>query len=125
MSKKALGRGLGEMLPERGSGKSPSSTGGSSDPADLGPGLRVLVLQRDGIGAGMQTVRRLREEDRNLGTVTVSLGIADLALIALVLLWTREASRPFGTIETLGSIFALGLGGWFGCLAAWLHFRER
>ena len=125
MPKKALGRGLGELLPEREGSVSRESPPPhrSKDPTDLGPGLRALVLNKN--GDAPQHGRFTDGVHRVSGTaVKVSLVLADVLLVALTLLWWRQAQGGMGGWEALACIGSITFAAWLGCLTAWLHYRR-
>ena len=124
MSKNVLGRGLGELLPERKpKAREASAEGKSKDPAVLGPGLRVLVLKKNG-AAPRPIVPVAPSAAAAAARVKISLLLADLLLVAIVLLWCNNAARPFHWLEVLICIVAVTFGAWLTCLAAWLQFRR-
>jgi hypothetical protein len=123
VSKNVLGRGLGELLPERAGPDSRDSTPlhKSKDPTDLGPGLRALVLNKNG---GAPQLGRITDVQRESGTVVkVSLVLADVLLVAITLLWRRQAQGRMGGLEGLICIASITFAAWLGCLTAWLHYR--
>ena len=125
MPKKALGRSLGELLPERAGliSRDSISLHKSKDPTDLGPGLRALVLNKN--GAAPQHGRMTPEVRRGGGATVlkVSLVLADVVLVAVTLLWRRQAQGRMGGWEALACIISITFAAWLGCLTAWVHFR--
>ena len=122
MSKKALGRGLGQLLPQKPIALSREAGSKSADPVDLGPGLRVLVLQKNGAPphpANQDPVA----ETATAWKVSLSLVTADLVLVGLVFLWFNRASpgNGPGPLVCAGTIL---FGAWLSCLAAWLHMSK-
>lgn len=121
-----LGRGLGELLPERAGLDSRDSTPlhKSKDPTDLGPGLRALVLNKN--GAAPQHGRMTGDVRGGGATVVkVSLVLADVLLVAVTLLWRRQAQGRMGGWEALVCIVSITFAAWLGCLTAWLRYRRN
>jgi hypothetical protein len=115
---------LGELLPE---GRSPalrdSNPQHKKDPTDLGPGLRALVLKKNGYGA--QPVARSGELRARSPLVTTSLVAADLLMVAVVLFWRRQAQATMSGLDAFVCITSILFSAWLSCLAAWLHFRAN
>jgi hypothetical protein len=116
VAKKALGRGLGHLLPSDNAGALRERGAKSSGPAEFGPGLRVLVVPK-----------KPRSEPRvspwaSMGAARVSLVLADVLIVVLVVLWwrTEKASGPLSGAEGLVCVVALLFAGWLSCLAALL-----
>jgi hypothetical protein len=105
------------LLPER-QPSSAAPAGKSKDPAVLGPGLRVLVLNKN--GAAPQHVPGAGR--RHGASVKASLILADLVIVAMIVLWRRSAGHALHFSEALFCVCAILFGGWLTCLAAWLQF---
>jgi hypothetical protein len=94
----------------------------AKDPTDLGPGLRALVLNKN--GGAPQLGRITADVHRGSGTVVkVSLVLADVLLVAITLLWRRQVQGRMGGWEGLICIVGITFAAWLGCLTAWLHYR--
>ena len=89
----------------------------------LGPGLRALVRERN--GGGLQEVAAPQARSDALALVKLSLIVADVFVIALVLLWRQSSSDVMGAAEAMMCVAAMTFGAWLTGLAAWLHFGRR
>jgi hypothetical protein len=116
---------LGELLSERQqpAARTGSSTGPVKDTADLGPGLRVLAYQRNGLGAASQVPAQGVLAARSPLTVSSLLG-ADLLLVGMLVLWRRHAVGSMGLVEAAGCVLVIAFGAWLAGLAVWLHFKS-
>ena len=126
MSKKVLGRGLGELLPDRGApvSRESASLPRSKDPTDLGPGLRVLVLQKNGT-APKTGAASTPNRGPDLLLVKLSLVLADACLVGMVFIWRRYAATPMLWTEAAICTGIILFAAWLTCLAAWLHFHHE
>jgi hypothetical protein len=129
--KKVLGRGLGELLPEqreggqRGNSPGGQPKSGNEKPgAELGPGLRVLVLDKGGT-AGPRASGTVSVQRESSVVLKLSLLAADAALLVTLLLWWKRVERPLSVSHATAVILVVVLGAWLGSLAAWLQFRRR
>lgn len=124
MQKNALGRGLGDLLAgQSASGRSEAGLGDKQKGrGELGPGLRVLVLQKTadetkanapGLSAG------------SLAALKFSLAIGDLLMVTGAVIWQGSINRPLGIVEAAVLIGIVSFGAWLGCLAAWLQLRQH
>lgn len=121
MSKKALGRGLGELLSDRGGVTGPASVPASkpNDAGDLGPGLRVLILKNRGVATDEHSPALLRAS----GAVKFSLAVADAGIAGMIFVWQATSDTPMRLWEAATCVVCILLAGWLGLLAAWLHFH--
>ena len=138
MAKKVLGRGLRELLPER---RPPTSNKQqpSNTPVDLGRGLRVLGVQKNGTapqraavreqgGIGTGTTRSFCAPSSamtpNGGLIEVSLVIADILLVLTTVLWQSHTQGQMSVGEAVVCSVAITVAAWTSVLAAWLHFHR-
>ncbi len=126
MPKKALGRGLGDLLlgnsPQAPHEAAPTEHGKRA--VELGPGLRVLVLDKSGAPAPRSNTPPPAPRESGF-VLKISLLAADAALLVLSLLWWKSVSHPLSVKQALTLIFSIGLGAWLGGLAVWLQFRRK
>jgi hypothetical protein len=124
LPKKALGRGLGELLRERerklAPGGQPGLGSAAKDNRELGPGLRVLVVQKD-LPSSQRGGTRGPGQSGRPPLVKVSLVLGDLAIVATLLVWRSAASERIGVADAAILICLASCGAWLSCLAAWLY----
>jgi hypothetical protein len=127
VSKKALGRGLGQLLPEQ--SKAPATArhdykvGSPVDSGTFGPGLRVLIAQKSGSGSPVR-IQNGGHPELDLSLVKLTLVFADLLTSLTTVIWFSRLSAP-NWKEVLICSGAISVGAWFGGLAAWLEFRTK
>jgi hypothetical protein len=117
--KNPLGRGLRELLPER----NPTPERKAKDSTDLGPGLRVLVLQKN--GGTQRSAAPEVQRSGNHTAVKVSLLLADILLASMTVLWQRGQVGRLELRAAALCVLAICFAAWLGCLAGWLHFRRE
>ena len=126
MSKKALGRGLGQLLaghPTTGP-QSPLSGAPSNGGPVLGPGLRVLAGQRNGTTPKRNGHESVGQKSAEVA-LKLSLLTADALLVIMTLLWRGLARPQLTGWQVFGCIAGIGFAAWLGCLAAWLTFKRK
>jgi hypothetical protein len=113
---KVLGRGLGELLAGKKTlpGQLPAVQRKTANLSVPGPGLRVLLQQRNGapVNQGEPAITRV---------VALSLFLADLLVLVLACLWFAALRSP-GLADAATLVLALSFGAWLGFLGCWLHF---
>jgi hypothetical protein len=118
---------LGDLL--EGAGPTPKHEGvpadKSYDPADLGPGLRVLILQRNGVPAPHLPVPRPSAGSKPALPVRSSLLLADVGLLTLTWLWFAGREGGLTITQALGISLVVSFAAWLACLAAWLHYGSH
>jgi len=134
--KKVLGRGLGELLPD----PRPHESNGqerSHDPTELGRGLRVLGVHKNGNPMPRSSVREHAGTGAvssrswgapaplaSRGVVKGSLLTADLLLVLTTVLWQSHATGHMQFRDAAICAAAILCAGWLSVLAAWLHFHR-
>jgi hypothetical protein len=127
VEKKVLGRGLGDLLGEKGEmpGRSPIPRTSSTDSTALGAGLGGLIRPRNGVPGvyvGQGQSRAQGSSSSGLWVVTSSLLTADILLSWLTSHWFIQ--RVPSALDCSILVLALGFAAWLGLLAVWLHFQH-
>ena len=123
MPKKALGRGLGQLLSKGQAAAAQPSLAEKhpKDPADLGPGLRALVFQKNG-GSAQRNPALPPARSKGDLAMKLSLLAADVFLLFLTWLWWKTCGRPLTVGQIVIVVTGATIGAGLGCLASWLHF---
>lgn len=124
MTKKVLGRGLGELLPDFRPGAarhcSGSTTNSKGAQIDLGPGLKALLNQP---GEGTRARKASLPQSARAPLLTVlSLVISDAVLLTLAALWSSElVGNGFRLWQIVVLLGVVSMGAWCSSLAVWLR----
>jgi hypothetical protein len=125
VAKNVLGRGLGDLLPERRPGVFSGAPvrAASKDPGTLSPGIRALVIQDGGAG-GQRASNGIGPQGGISGWVHIALFSSDAVIAGLTVAWAGRGEGSMTLPEATACVLILAFAGWLSCLSAWLYLRQ-